>query len=170
MIHTRNAIVYYWLTQLFHSTDGSSWAHHIHHRIPSPVIAADWNSPSCGPPYWFCVQCRTKCQTDRTCFCIDIVFVCKRASTCVRSTWIYLLKENQSISIEKMGKVKKEKQSADDTVGDVSIKEEDTYDDKLKNCSIIAQPMAPKKLTKKCLKLIKKGKRVDGIQSGADGC
>lgn len=57
-----------------------------------------------------------------------------------------------------MGKVKKEKQSADDTVGDVSIKEEDTYDDKLKNCSIIAQPMATKKLTKKCLKLIKKGK------------
>lgn len=57
-----------------------------------------------------------------------------------------------------MGKVKKEKQSADDTVGDVSIKEEDTYDDKLKNVSIIAQPMAPKKLTKKCLKLIKKGK------------
>lgn len=56
-----------------------------------------------------------------------------------------------------MGKVKKEQQSADDTVGDVSIKEEDTYDDKLKNCSIIAQPMAPKKLTKKCLKLIKKG-------------
>lgn len=57
-----------------------------------------------------------------------------------------------------MGKVKKEKQSADDTVGDVSIKEEDTYDDKLKNASIIAQPMAPKKLTKKCLKLIKKGR------------
>lgn len=60
-----------------------------------------------------------------------------------------------------MGKVKKEKQSADDTsntIGDVSIKEEDTYDEKLKNCSIIAQPMAPKKLTKKCLKLIKKGK------------
>lgn len=60
-----------------------------------------------------------------------------------------------------MGKTKKDKQqSADDTVGDVSIKEEDTYDDKLKNVSIIAKPMAPKKLTKKCLKLIKKGKRV----------
>lgn len=58
-----------------------------------------------------------------------------------------------------MGKVKKEKQSADESVniGDVSVKEEDTYDEKLKNCSIIAQPMAPKKLTKKCLKLIKKG-------------
>lgn len=58
-----------------------------------------------------------------------------------------------------MGKVKKEKQSADETqeIGDVSFKEEDSYDDKLKNCSIIAKPMAPKKLTKKCLKLIKKG-------------
>lgn len=58
-----------------------------------------------------------------------------------------------------MGKVKKEKQSADETqeIGEVSIKEEDTYEDKLKNCSVIAKPMAPKKLTKKCLKLIKKG-------------
>lgn len=61
-----------------------------------------------------------------------------------------------------MGKVKKEKQSADESlnVTDVSVKEEDTYDEKLKNCAIIAQPMAPKKLTKKCLKLIKKGKHV----------
>lgn len=58
-----------------------------------------------------------------------------------------------------MGKVKKEKQSADETqeIGEVSVKEEDTYEDKLKNCSVIAKPMAPKKLTKKCLKLIKKG-------------
>lgn len=58
-----------------------------------------------------------------------------------------------------MGKVKKEKPSADESqnIGEVSVKEEDTYDDKLKNCAIIAQPMAPKKLTKKCLKLIKKG-------------
>lgn len=58
-----------------------------------------------------------------------------------------------------MGKVKKEKQSADETqdITEVSIKEEDTYEDKLKNCSVIAKPMAPKKLTKKCLKLIKKG-------------
>lgn len=55
--------------------------------------------------------------------------------------------------------MKKEKQSADESmdVSAVSIKEEDTYEDKLKNCSIIAKPMAPKKLTKKCLKLIKKG-------------
>lgn len=58
-----------------------------------------------------------------------------------------------------MGKVKREKPSTDDTqdIGEVSIKEEDTYEDKLKNCSVIAKPMAPKKLTKKCLKLIKKG-------------
>lgn len=64
-----------------------------------------------------------------------------------------------------MGKSKKEKQTANETQEidevsikqEVSIKEEDTYDDKLKNCSIIAKPMAPKKLTKKCLKLIKKG-------------
>lgn len=58
--------------------------------------------------------------------------------------------------INKMGKIKKEK--LDETVeGDVSIKEEDTYEDKVKLCSIIAKPLAPKKLTKKCLKLIKKG-------------
>lgn len=59
----------------------------------------------------------------------------------------------------KMGKVKKEKKSADETqeIGEVSIKEEDTYEDKLKHCSVIAQPMASKKLTKKCMKLIKKG-------------
>lgn len=57
-----------------------------------------------------------------------------------------------------MGKVKKEKpEDTADTI-DVSVKEEDTYDDKVQRCSIIAKPMAPKKLTKKCLKLIKKGK------------
>lgn len=58
-----------------------------------------------------------------------------------------------------MGKIKKEKESADETqeIGDVTIKEEDTYEDKLKNISPIAQPMAPKKLAKKCYKLIKKG-------------
>lgn len=58
-----------------------------------------------------------------------------------------------------MGKVKKEKQSADETqeIGEVSVKEEDTYEDKLKNCNAISKPMAPKKVAKKCLKLIKKG-------------
>lgn len=58
-----------------------------------------------------------------------------------------------------MGKVKKEKVSADETqeIGDITIKEEDTYEDKLKNINAIAQPMASKKLAKKCYKLIKKG-------------
>lgn len=55
-----------------------------------------------------------------------------------------------------MGKVKKEKLD-ETTETKVSVKEEDTYDDKVRRCSIIAKPMAPKKLTKKCLKLIKKG-------------
>lgn len=58
-----------------------------------------------------------------------------------------------------MGKVKKEKLSADETqeIGDVTIKTEDTYEDKLVNVNAIAQPMASKKLAKKCYKLIKKG-------------
>lgn len=55
-----------------------------------------------------------------------------------------------------MGKIKKEPVD-DSQVGEVSIKEEDTYDEKLNNVSIIAHPMAPKKLSKKCYKLIKKG-------------
>lgn len=53
-----------------------------------------------------------------------------------------------------MGKIKKEPVEGGDA--DVTIKEEDTYDDKLKNVNAIAQPMAPKKLTKKCYKLVKK--------------
>lgn len=55
-----------------------------------------------------------------------------------------------------MGKIKTE--SHDVSLADVTIKEEElSYEDKLKNVSVIAQPMAPKKLTKKCYKLIKKG-------------
>lgn len=54
-----------------------------------------------------------------------------------------------------MGKIKKEKTSElDDTK---EIKDEDTYEEKLQYASAIAKPMAPKKLTKKCYKLIKKG-------------
>ena len=45
---------------------------------------------------------------------------------------------------------------SDVTTEDVD-QEEASYEDKLKNVSIIANPMAPKKLTKKCYKLIKKG-------------
>lgn len=56
-----------------------------------------------------------------------------------------------------MGKIKKEKTEES---GDVSIKQEEnevSYEDKIAHASIIANPMAPKKLTKKCYKLIKKG-------------
>lgn len=57
-----------------------------------------------------------------------------------------------------MGKIKVEKPDAD---ADVSlVKEEDTYDDKLRNVNAISQPMASKKLTKKIHKLIEKGKHV----------
>lgn len=52
-----------------------------------------------------------------------------------------------------MGKVKKE--NGDDS----KVKEEDLYDEKIKNANKIACPMASKKLTKKCYKLIKKGIR-----------
>lgn len=56
-----------------------------------------------------------------------------------------------------MGKVKKE--PVDESViegGNVSIKEEDNYDDKLKYVNAVSQPMASKKIAKKCYKLVKK--------------
>lgn len=37
------------------------------------------------------------------------------------------------------------------------VVEEKSYDEKVANCSVIAKPMATKKLAKKCYKLIKKG-------------
>lgn len=56
-----------------------------------------------------------------------------------------------------MGKIKTE---SSDTPQEISIKEEElSYEDKLANVSIIAKPMASKKLTKKCYKLIKKGNK-----------
>lgn len=55
-----------------------------------------------------------------------------------------------------MGKVKKEVQDTEANES-VAIKEEDTYEDKVKHANKIASPMAPKKLTKKLYKLIKKG-------------
>ncbi|EDV39189.1 uncharacterized protein Dana_GF25179 [Drosophila ananassae] len=59
-----------------------------------------------------------------------------------------------------MVKVKVERsEDADTSVqvsGDVSIKEEETYDDKLLFVNSIAKPMAGKKLAKKCYKLVKK--------------
>lgn len=53
-----------------------------------------------------------------------------------------------------MGKVKKENDDANES----KVKDEDLYDEKVKNANKIASPMASKKLTKKCYKLIKKGK------------
>ncbi|XP_063708878.1 H/ACA ribonucleoprotein complex subunit 2-like protein [Culicoides brevitarsis] len=57
-----------------------------------------------------------------------------------------------------MGKVKKEK--LDESVVSVKeepeIKEEDTYEEKVKNVCKIAAPLASKKLTKRIYKLIKK--------------
>lgn len=41
-------------------------------------------------------------------------------------------------------------------VANVSVKEEDSYDDKLKYVNSISQPMASRKMAKKCYKLIKK--------------
>lgn len=56
-----------------------------------------------------------------------------------------------------MGKIKKEAVDESVTdVGNVSIKEEDNYDDKMKYVNSICQPMASKKIAKKCYKLIKK--------------
>ncbi|XP_026322905.1 H/ACA ribonucleoprotein complex subunit 2-like protein [Hyposmocoma kahamanoa] len=55
-----------------------------------------------------------------------------------------------------MGKVKQETADSENQ-GDVSIKNEpQSYDEKVDHCSVIAKPMAPKKLSKKIYKLIKK--------------
>ncbi|CAD7005797.1 H/ACA ribonucleoprotein complex subunit 2-like protein [Ceratitis capitata] len=58
-----------------------------------------------------------------------------------------------------MGKIKTEPVDQDASVvsvANVSVKEEDTYDDKLKYVNSISQPMASRKMAKKCYKLIKK--------------
>ncbi|GJQ75996.1 NHP2 [Trypoxylus dichotomus] len=53
-----------------------------------------------------------------------------------------------------MGKIKQE---TPDTTQEISIKQEElSYEEKLSYVSVIAKPMASKKLTKKCYKLIKK--------------
>lgn len=54
---------------------------------------------------------------------------------------------------QEMGKVKKENDDGNES----KVKDEDLYDEKVKNANKIACPMASKKLTKKCYKLIKKG-------------
>ncbi|XP_063629838.1 H/ACA ribonucleoprotein complex subunit 2-like protein [Cydia splendana] len=54
-----------------------------------------------------------------------------------------------------MGKVKQEPVEQEDM--DTSVKADpQSYDDKVDHCSVIAKPMAPKKLSKKIYKLIKK--------------
>jgi len=54
---------------------------------------------------------------------------------------------------------KGEKQKKDTSVMEESILEGPTYEDKLKFVSVIAKPMASKKLTKKVYKIIKKGSK-----------
>lgn len=64
-----------------------------------------------------------------------------------------------------MGKIKTEKVDASEEVDtSVVVKEEDSYEDKVRNASAIAQPMASKKLTKKVHKLIEKGRTGSGLQ------
>uniref|UniRef100_A0A182TQ25 H/ACA ribonucleoprotein complex subunit 2 n=1 Tax=Anopheles melas TaxID=34690 RepID=A0A182TQ25_9DIPT len=59
-----------------------------------------------------------------------------------------------------MGKIKTEKVDASEEVDtSVVVKEEDSYEDKVRNASAIAQPMASKKLTKKVHKLIEKASK-----------
>ncbi|CAH1641617.1 unnamed protein product [Spodoptera littoralis] len=56
-----------------------------------------------------------------------------------------------------MGKIKLETNVEQEDQADVSVKTEpQTYDEKVEHCSVIAKPMAPKKLSKKIYKLIKK--------------
>lgn len=54
-----------------------------------------------------------------------------------------------------MGKVKQEPVDPEDQK-DEKVKTEQSYDDKVGDCSVIAKPMASKKLSKKIYKLIKK--------------
>ncbi|XP_050081012.1 H/ACA ribonucleoprotein complex subunit 2-like protein [Anopheles maculipalpis] len=58
-----------------------------------------------------------------------------------------------------MGKVKVEKTEAGEEVDMSIVKEEDSYEEKIRNASAIAQPMASKKLTKKIHKLIEKASK-----------
>lgn len=55
-----------------------------------------------------------------------------------------------------MGEVKHTKEDGEEA--DAESGKEISYEDKLINCNPISQPMAPKKLTKKIYKCIKKGK------------
>merc|ERR1711909_176213 len=70
-------------------------------------------------------------------------------------TWVLILSEELVLK-NTMGKDKKEKVTEN---GDDTINEGPTYEDKLKFVSVIAKPMASKKLTKKVYKVIKKGSK-----------
>lgn len=55
-----------------------------------------------------------------------------------------------------MGKIKQE--ITEEKSENFTVKEEElTYEEKIENTSLIAKPMASKKLAKRCYKLIKKG-------------
>merc|ERR1711953_1239494 len=56
------------------------------------------------------------------------------------------------------GKEKKEKKSVDESQNEGET-EEMSYEDRLKYVSVISKPRAPKKLTKKIYKCIKKGSK-----------
>lgn len=60
-----------------------------------------------------------------------------------------------------MGKIKQEKDDSQNmNTSNLKVKEEElSYEEKIENCSIIAKPMASKKLSKKCYKLVKKGNK-----------
>ncbi|KFB49659.1 AGAP012204-PA-like protein [Anopheles sinensis] len=59
-----------------------------------------------------------------------------------------------------MGKIKTEKADVSDAAANESlVKDEDDYEEKLRNASAIAHPMASKKLTKKIHKLIEKASK-----------
>merc|ERR1712165_230207 len=55
---------------------------------------------------------------------------------------------------------KKEKKSMDESQNNGTDGDEMSYEDRLKYVSVISKPMAPKKLTKKLYKCIKKGMKL----------
>lgn len=59
-----------------------------------------------------------------------------------------------------MGEIKPTRMEEDEEVAEGDTGKEMTYEEKLTNVNTIAKPMAPKKLTKKIYKCIKKGTRL----------
>lgn len=83
-------------------------------------------------------------------------FICFDFCTCSINSQNYQFSSKKTT---KMGKTKKEKtnESVGEIKAETEIKEEDTYEEKIKNICAIASPLASKKLTKRIYKLIKKG-------------